>query len=128
MLIITALYAGALGIASIVIAAQAGRLRGATQISVGDGGNQELLLAMRRHANFVEAVPLSLVLIGILELNCVTPHAIHALGGSLLVFRIVHAVSLKADTITNPGRFIGAAGSALVAAVASVWAIVTFFI
>ena len=42
MLTITALYAGALGVASIVIASQAGRLRGSTQISVGDGGNQEV--------------------------------------------------------------------------------------
>ena len=127
MLTITALYAGALGIASIVIASQAGRMRGTTGISIGDGGNTELLLAMRKHANFVEVVPLALVLIGILELNGVTPWAIHGLGAGLLVFRIVHAASLKADTITNPGRFIGAAGSALVVAVASVWAIVTFF-
>ena len=128
MLTITALYAGALGVASIVMASQAGRLRGSTQISIGDGGNREMLLAMRKHANFVEVVPLCLVLIGILELNGVTPYAVHGLGGGLLVFRIVHAVSLKADTITNPGRFIGAAGSALVTAVASVWAVVTFFV
>ena len=70
-------------------------------ISIGDGGNREMLLAMRKHANFVEVVPLCLVLIGILELNGVTPYAVHGLGGGLLVFRIVHAVSLKADTITN---------------------------
>ena len=87
-----------------------------------------MLLAMRKHANFVEVVPLCLVLIGILELNGVTPYAVRGLGGGLLLFRIVHTVSLKADTITNPGRFIGAACSALVTAVASVWAVVTFFV
>jgi len=31
----------------------AGMTRGRLKISVGDGGNKDLLLAMRRHANFV---------------------------------------------------------------------------
>lgn len=49
----------------------------------------ELLLAMRRHANFIEFVPLALVLvlvlIAMLELNGVSTTASHALGAGLVV-------------------------------------------
>lgn len=127
MLQITALYAGLLGLMSIGIAAMAGRLRGATKISIGDGGNRELLLAMRRHSNFIEVVPLALVLLGTLEINGVSSTAIHGLGIALVIARGAHAVGLQPDTIEGIGRLVGAAGSALVILVASIWALVTFF-
>ena len=47
--IITALYAGILGLVAIGIAMAAGRVRGSTGITIGDGGNVELIVAMRRH-------------------------------------------------------------------------------
>jgi hypothetical protein len=53
---ITSLYAGVLGLIWIVIAVQAGRLRGGPDgVLIGDGGKIELISAMRRHANFVES-------------------------------------------------------------------------
>lgn len=61
MPIVTALYAGLLGLISIGVAFPAGSLRGRLNVSVGDGGNRDLLLAMRRHANFTEWVPLALL-------------------------------------------------------------------
>ena len=106
---------------------QAGRLRGATKISVGDGGDPDLLLAMRRHSNFVEYVPLALILLGVLEINGVGATPLHVLGASLVVARLCHAVSLRGDTIQGPGRLVGALGTMLITLVASVWAIVTFF-
>lgn len=124
---ITPLYAGILGVMAIVIAFQAGKLRGSTGILIGDGGNPELLLAMRRQANFIEFVPLTLVMIALLELNKVSPTAIHFLGAGLVLFRICHAIGFKAETTANPLRVAGAAGSTLVLLVASVWAIVIFF-
>ena len=80
MPVITALYAGILGLMSIPIAFAAGSLRGKTKISIGDGGNTEMLLAMRRHANFIEFVPLALLLIALIELNGAPALAIHALA------------------------------------------------
>ena len=124
---ITLLYAGILGLMSLVISAMAGNLRGKTGVSIGDGGNQQLLLAMRRHANFVEYVPLGLLIIALLEANGVSGTAIHGLCGTLVVTRACHAYGLKADTMQSAGRLIGAAGTALVILVASVWAIVTYF-
>ena len=124
---ITALYAGILGVMSIVLAFGAGSLRGKTGISIGDGGNTQLLLAMRRHGNFVEYVPMALILIGLLEVAGVSNLAIHILGAGLVVARVFHAVGLKADTIENISRAVGAAGTALVILVASIWAIVSYF-
>ncbi len=126
MPIITTLYAGLLGLLSLALSFQAGSMRGKTGISIGDGGQQEMLLAMRRHANFVEYVPLALILIGLLEFNAVNALAIHVMGASLVLFRIAHAVGLKADTMQGAGRLIGAAGTALLTLTASIWAIVIF--
>lgn len=127
MLQVTALYAGIFGLMNLALSMQAGRLRGATKISIGDGGDPQLLLAMRRQANFLEYVPLALVLFGVLELNGVSPVAIHCMGAVLVAARIAHATGLKADTIQSAGRLAGALGTLLVSLVASIWAIVTFF-
>ena len=121
---ITALYAGLLGLLSLVFAFKAGSLRGRKNISVGDGGDQELLLAMRRHANFVEYVPLALILLGLLELNQVRHSALHVLGAALVLARICHAAGINSETMKSLPRLIGAALTALVILVASIWAIV----
>ena len=124
---IALLYAGLLGIMSIAVSFPAGRLRGSTGISVGDGSNQALLLAMRRHGSFTEFVPLALLLLALLEMARAPGLAIHIMGALLVVARICHAVGLKADTVNDPLRGIGAGGTALVTVVMSVWCIVLFF-
>lgn len=124
---ITLLYAGLLGLMNIGVAVPAGRLRGKTGISVGDGGNTDLLLAMRRHGNFTEYVPLALILIGLLEMNGVSATAIYTFGTLLVLFRLCHAFGLKTDSISDPLRGIGAGGTALLTVVMSVWGIVVFF-
>ena len=127
MPIVTALYAGILGLISLGVSFPAGSLRGKLGVSIGDGGNKDLLLAMRRHANFVEYVPLALILIGLLELSQVRVAAIHGLGLALVVARVSHAVGIKADTMKSVGRMIGAVLTALVTLVASIWAITLYF-
>jgi uncharacterized membrane protein YecN with MAPEG domain len=124
---ITMLYAGLLGLLAFWLAFLAGRLRGKTGISIGDGDNVELRLAMRRHANFVEFVPLTLILIGLLEMSGIPGTAVHAMAGGLVVFRICHAVGLEAETTQSALRGIGAGGGSLVLVVASIWSIVAYF-
>jgi uncharacterized protein len=121
---VTSLYAGILGLMLIGVAFPAGMLRGKLNVSVGDGGNPALLLAMRRHANFVEWVPLALILIGSLELNHVRPAAIHALGAALVAARLSHALGIKTETMKSPARFIGAMLTMLIVLISSIWAIV----
>ncbi len=121
------LYAGILGLMNFLIATRPGFMRGSTGISVGDGGNPQLLLAMRRHANFAEWVPLALLLIALLETQGVSATVIHSLGASLVVARAAHAIGIKGDTVQGAGRAIGAFGTALVTIVTSVWLLVEYF-
>lgn len=124
----TMLYAALFGLMSIAIAFRPGSLRGKHNISIGDGGNSELLLGMRRHANFVEYVPLALILMALLEMSGgVQEQSMHVLGGSLLLFRICHAVGLKPDTVEGAARFVGAAGTALWTVVVSIWLILEWW-
>ena len=102
-------------------------MRGRLNISFGDGGDASLSLAMRRHANFVEYVPLTLILIAMLEVQGVAGYWIHVFGAALVAARISHAFGLKPDTVNNIGRIVGAGGTALVLLVVSVWAIVLYF-
>jgi len=62
MVSITAFYAGLLAILALVLGFQVGRMRLRTGISLYDGGDKALAVAVRRHANFIENVPLALLL------------------------------------------------------------------
>ncbi len=124
---ITALYAGLLGLMSIVIAFMAGRLRGGPDgVSIGDGGKPELILAMRRHANFVETVPLVLILLALLEMNKVSGTAIHCLGALLVVARGCHAYGFGREGALGILRTVGTMGSMLATVVSAIWAISVF--
>jgi uncharacterized membrane protein YecN with MAPEG domain len=116
---ITALYLAIFAVMSGILAFLPGKIRGSSGVSIGDGGNPELLLAMRRHGNFVEYVPLLLLMFAVLELNGASATSLHAMGLVLLVARILHAVGLKADTISSPARGAGAGGTLLVTLVAA---------
>lgn len=127
MPVITALYAGILGLLAIGLAVAIGRVRAATGVSIGDGDDVEVIAAMRRHANFVEFVPISLVLLALLELNGVGGTALHVLGAGLVLSRLSHAVGYRADESINVLRAIGAVSSTVLLATASIWAIALFF-
>lgn len=116
---ITALYLAIFAVFSGILAFPAGKIRGATGISVGDGGNLDLLLATRRHGNFVEYVPLLLIMFAALELNGASAALLHGLGLALLAARICHAVGIKKDTIANPLRGVGAGGTLLITLIAA---------
>ena len=123
----TLLYAGILGIISLVLAAAVGGKRGSSGVSVGVGEDQDLLVATRRHGNFIEYVPLALILMALLEANGVSTLTIHVFGVVLTIARICHPLGLSADNMSSPLRAVGAAGTFLLTAVMSVWAIVAFF-
>jgi hypothetical protein len=71
---ITLTIAGAAAILHVWLSLRVSRLRRPLKIGIGDGGNEILHRRIRAHANFSENVPLTLVLLGFVEL---------ATGGSL---------------------------------------------
>ncbi len=105
---VTALYAALLGLIAIGLQALVGRERLRTGVSIYDGGDRLLAVAIRRHANFTEHVPLALILMAIIELNGASPTWLHALGIALVASRILHPVGLKYDDAQVPARGIGA--------------------
>jgi uncharacterized membrane protein YecN with MAPEG domain len=70
-------------------------MRRRLRIAVGDAGNEAMLRAMRVHSNFSEYVPLSLLLILLVESTGASAIFVHALGVSMLVGRISHAYGVS---------------------------------
>lgn len=117
---ITALYAGLLSLVYVVIGIPIGVLRARTGVSIYDGGNKELAVAIRRHGNFFEYVPLALLLLACLELNGAGPGLLHGLGLTLLIARILHPLGLDYDQIRKPLRGIGAVATQIVIVIAAI--------
>ncbi len=89
------LYAALLAILFFILSARTGNLRRGLKIAVGDAGNITLLRAMRVHANFAEYVPISLLLVLMVEMQGASNWVVHALGASLLIGRIFHAYGVS---------------------------------
>ena len=93
---VTLLYAGALAIWFVVLSLKVILARvGPGNPSLGDGGNPGVLRLMRGHANFAEYAPLILLLMALLELNGLPKWALHGLGATLLLGRLLHGYALS---------------------------------
>lgn len=113
------LYAGIMGLIAIWLVAVVSRWRGRVKIFVGDGGNIDLIRAMRGQANFIENAPLALILMLVLALQGFPAPAIHALGVALTIGRVAHGVHFSGPDNPRWQRGLGATLSALVIAIAS---------
>jgi uncharacterized membrane protein YecN with MAPEG domain len=108
--------AGLLGLLAVSLTVSVGRLRTQKKIYLGDGGDKELLAAIRAHANFMEYVPLCLVLIYFVsDFYGYWPTAIMSLV--LLLARVLHAGGMLG--FIPLGRMLGAVGTTLLLAAAS---------
>jgi uncharacterized membrane protein YecN with MAPEG domain len=116
---ITVLWAAILGLLSLALAGRVVSARSSEKVIFGDGASVVMQQRIRVHANFVEYVPLALLLLLLLELNSSSALVLNVLGGSLVVARLLHAFGLSTSTGTTPGRFIGTILTWLVILVAS---------
>ena len=69
---------------------RAGLYRVKTNILIGDGGDPEMLRRIRGQANFIESVPLALLMLLMMEVLGASNTWLHALGATLLVGRVLH--------------------------------------
>jgi uncharacterized membrane protein YecN with MAPEG domain len=106
-----------LGIAYAGLSAAVGRQRGQANVSLGNGSDLSiaigeeykappLLVAIRRHAQFAEYVPISVVLLLVLELNHANRAMLAGLAAMLVVSRTCMAMGLGRTT-PNPLRTAG---------------------
>ncbi|MEM8870268.1 MAG: MAPEG family protein [Pseudomonadota bacterium] len=97
-LLTVSLYIGISTLVLIWLSLGVGKLRGDLKVSVGDGGNPRLIRAMRGQANFVENVPMTLLLLLAMALLGTPIWLLHIFGLALIVARIAHGVHfLSAD-------------------------------
>jgi len=122
---ITLMYVAIFAIFALVLSFRAGSYRGKSGISLlfGEPPNMELAERVRVHQNFLEYVPLILILMGALEANGGSAIFLHSVGGLLVITRIAHAIGLKHDNMQHIGRLIGTGGTALLTLVAAVYAL-----
>lgn len=107
MATITGVYAAVLGLFYLALSVRTLRTRRKKQIAVGDGGNTDLLRAIRVHGNFAEYVPFALLLIALLEINGGSRQVIHLLGLALVVGRVSHAYGVSQTKETFAFRVFG---------------------
>ena len=110
--------AGLLGLLAVALLSNVGRVRGKTKIFIGDGGNTELITAMRAQANFVENVPLGLILIWLVG-TFYGAATVATLSVLLVLARVLHATGMLG--YLPHGRSAGATITIGVLLVASVW-------
>jgi uncharacterized membrane protein YecN with MAPEG domain len=113
---ISMMYAGIFGLFALILSARAGLFRSKSGISIlfGVPANMELAERVRVHQNFLEYVPLMLILMAAIELNGGSSMLLYVVGDLLIIARFSHAIGLRHDNIRHVGRAIGAGGTALV--------------
>jgi uncharacterized protein len=114
---VTLATASVLAIAYVFLSVAVGRQRGMANVSLGFGPEESvaigqehtassLLIAIRRHAQFAEYVPISIILLLLLEVSHANRVASVVLATMLMVSRLSMAVGLGRRT-PNPLRAAG---------------------
>lgn len=113
---VTLMYASLLALFAFVLSYRAGGYRGKAGVSIlfGEPVNMDLAERVRAHQNFVEYVPMILIVMAAIEASGGSPLFLHVAGSVLIVSRLAHAVGLRHDNIAHRGRMLGAGGTALV--------------
>jgi uncharacterized membrane protein YecN with MAPEG domain len=97
---ITAAYLGILALLYAVLGLQVGRLRRGNKVLFGDGDNIKLRSAIRAHANFIEYVPIIVLMVALLEMSGMPAARVHLLMGALLVARLLHPLGMYVGPLT----------------------------
>ena len=74
------------------------------QISLGDGGDKQLLQRMRVHANCAEYAPMGLIALALAESLAAPSLWLHAIGVTLVAGRALHAYGMSQSPQLMPLR------------------------
>lgn len=92
---ITPIYAALLAFGFIYLSIRTLRTRHRLKISVGHAGNDEMLRAIRVHGNFAEYVPITLLLLYMIEVLNTPAWLMHILCLILILGRLAHALGVS---------------------------------
>jgi uncharacterized protein len=110
---ITTLYALPLAVIFLALWFNVTSTRSKLSQSIGDGGNVDLHERIRKHGNFVEWVPMVMILMLLAEARGAGSLWLHAAGALLTIGRVLHPFGLKADNPLHPLRIAGNMGAIL---------------
>jgi uncharacterized membrane protein YecN with MAPEG domain len=122
-LVTTLIIAVALTVVNLWLSIRTGRARRAAKVSVGDGDHPLLIARMRAHANFIEYVPMALILMALIDSSGSNSRLLWLLGIALVIGRILHPFGMERPS-PNPLRIIGILLTYLVTIALIVWAII----
>ncbi len=112
----TLITASVLAVMAFVLALRVGRTLFIMNVDIGAGRDgapaPELMGRIRAQINFVEYVPLLLILMGLLEAGGANRHFLIGFGGLLILFRLMHAAGAIVMT-RSFNRVVGEAGSGI---------------
>src|SRR5690554_2153266 len=108
---VTSLYAALLTLLLLVLSIRIIRIRWQERVGLGIGESKALEVAVRVHGNFVEYVPLALLLLALMELAGAGAELLYGLGELLFVARVCHAIGLTRSIGTSLYRTIGVLGT-----------------
>jgi uncharacterized membrane protein YecN with MAPEG domain len=124
---ITALYAAILALIIVALGINVTVHRVKLKVSLGDGGNAEMLRMIRLHANAIEYLPIAIVLMIAYELNGGWHTALHVIGVALVAGRLIQTAAMWSTEVAGPGRGTGQSLtwiSITVLAVLNLWRII----
>lgn len=107
---VTSLYAAILAVIFCWLCMGVIKIRRREQISLLDGGREDLTRAIRAQGNFAEYVPFALLLMMLLELNGGPKIFLHGLGIGLIASRLSHAYAISRGDTGRP-RVLGMVGT-----------------
>jgi hypothetical protein len=122
-LVTTLIIAVALAVVNLWLSIRTGQARQAAKVSVGDGDNPLLRARMRAHANFIEYVPMALILMALIDSSGSNSQLLWLLGIALVIGRILHPFGMERPS-PNPFRIGGILLTYLVTIALIVWAVV----
>ena len=108
---VTPLFAALLAIFYIYLSVDVIKHRLGYNVSLGTGGHNELERSIRAHANFIEYVPISLILLWFLETITFNHRLTFILGCVLLLARIAHVIGIQGGKKVFILRRIGVLGT-----------------
>ena len=101
-----ALWSGLLILLLVVLSVRVVMGRQKHRVALGDGGNDDMVLRGRIFGNASEYIPVGIAALAVLTLLGMPAYTVQAVGGVLVLGRVLHAAGLTAGKPT-PGRLLG---------------------
>lgn len=114
MLPITALYTAILALLMAFLAFKTASTRGKEKVNLGTGDSPAMEKSVRAFGNFIEYVPMIILLMALHELQGMSENFLHAMGAATVAARILHAMGITDTMPALKGRLLGASMTLLI--------------